>query len=351
MSWFQKNYEKAALGGAVAVALGLAFMGWSRYGNVETDFGADLKHQGKSNAAVQGAELIPKAVSQMKSERIWVPAEVQDRPVDLFVGIPLFVPSSAPDTTIDPLRDPPIHVPIPNKWWLDNRLDPGYADSPARDPDSDGFTNLEEFLAKTDPNDAKSFPPKIAKLMYIRDESLTWVIRPSYGSDGKFPFKYIDNKGGANQTGGADMIGPGELFFTKGTMKGRFKLLGSEVRNEVSPKTNSPVETTYVRIEDQRPNKKGTVYEFPAPLSEERVGEHTKYDRIAVFSLEALGLNGKEFKVEENTAFALPPDSPDKNYLLKTVTPESVTVEYSEADGAKKSIQINKGTLPQMPEP
>lgn len=351
MSWLQKNYEKAALGGAAVVALGLAFMGWSKYGNVETDFGTDLKHQGKNNAAVQGAERIPKAISEMKSDHSWVQAEVQDRPVDLFVGIPLFIPSAAPDTTVDPWRDPPIHPPIPNKWWLDNRIDPGYADSPAKDPDSDGFSNLEEFIAKTDPNDAKSFPPKIAKLMYVRDESLAWVIRPSYGSDGKFPFKYIDSKHESNQTGGADMIGPAEMFFTKGVMKNRFKMLGSEVRREVSPKTNSPVETTYVRIEDQRLNKKGTVYEFPAPLSEERAPEHTKYDRTAVFTLEALGLNGKEFKVEENTAFALPPDAPEKNYFLKTVTPEAATVEYTDAAGAKKSVQINKGSLPQMPEP
>jgi hypothetical protein len=349
MSWFSKNYEKAALGGAAVIALGLTYMGWSKFGSVETDFGAGLKGAGNNNTAVRDADLIPKAKASLKFDRTWKQGMDGDRPVDLFTGIPLFVPSSAPETVIDPRKDAPIHPPIPNTWWLDNRLDPGFADSPSRDPDEDGFSNLEEFNGKTDPNDSKDFPPLIAKLMYVRDESLGWVIRPTYGDgNGSFPFNYRDMKGGVNKTGAADMIAPNGLFFAKGAMANRFKLLGSEVRKEVNPRTNSPSEVTYVRIEDQRPNKKGTVYEFPAPLSEERMNEHLKWDRTAVLSLEALGLNGKEFKVQENLTFSLPPDSSKKDYLLKSVTEQSITVEYTDAAGEKKSIEINKGSLPAM---
>ena len=345
MSWFSKNYEKAALGGAAAIALGIAYMGWSKYSNVGSEFSTDLKGKGNNNAAVRDADLIDKAVASMKLDRTWSQAMVGDREVDLFTGIALFVPSAAPETTVDPRKDAPIHDPIPNTWWLTNRLDPGFADSPTRDPDGDGFSNMEEFKAKTDPNDVKSIPSLIAKLMYVRDESLTWVIRPSYGSDGKFPFNYLDTKGGQNKTGAADMIEPNGLFFAKGMMKDRFKFLGSEVRKEMNKKTNIEVDVTYVRIEDQRANKKGTVYEFPAPLSEERINEHQKFDRTAVFSLEALGLGGKEFKVEENMKFALPPDAATKDYLLKSVTPGSVVVEYSDAAGATKSVEVSKGGM------
>ena len=132
-------------------------------------------------------------------------------------------------------------------------------------------------------------------------------------------------------------------------MEGRL-LLGSEVRKELNKKINIEVEVTIVKIEDQRPNKKGTIYELPSPLSEDRKNEHLKYDRTAIFSLEALGLNGKEFKVEENTAFALPPDSAKKDYLAKTVTPESVTIEYTNPAGEKKTVEISKGSLPKMSE-
>ena len=345
MSWFAKNYEKAALGGSVAAALGLAFLGYSKLSGVEQDFGAGLKGQGNNNAAVRDADLIPKTLVSLKLDRTWNQALDGDRPVDLFTGIPLFVSSLAPEKPIDLLKDEPVHPPIPNTWWIENRLDPGFADSPNRDPDQDGFSNLEEFNAKTDPNSAKSIPSLIAKLMYVKDESLGWVLRPGYGSDGSFPFNYQDTKGAVNKTGAADMIAPGGLFFAKGPMMNRFKLLGSEVRKELNKKINIEMDVTIVRIEDQRPNKKGVTYEIPAPLSEERRNEHLKYDRTAIFSLEALGLNGKEFKVEENTKFALPPDSPKKDYLAKIVTPESVTVEYTNPAGETKTFRIGKGGL------
>jgi len=350
MSWFSKNYEKAALGGAVAVALGLAYVGWSRLGNVEVDFAASLKGKGNSDASVKEADRIPKALASLKLDRAWNQALDGDRPVDLFVGIPLFVSSKAPEKPLDLMKGEPVHPPIPNTWWVENRLDPGFADSPNRDPDSDGFSNLEEFTAKTNPNNDKSVPSLIAKLMYIKDESLGWVIRPGYGSEGAFPFNYQDTKGGVNKTGAADMVPVNGMFFSKPPMSNRFKLLGSEVRKELNKKVGIEMEVTIVRIEDQRPNKKGMVYEIPSPLSEERKNEYLKFDRSAVFSLEALGLSGKEFKVEENTTFALPPDSPKKDYLAKIVTPDSVTIEFTDPAGQKKTIEISKGNLPQAPQ-
>ncbi len=349
MSWISKNYEKAALGGAVAVALGLAFLGWSKFGKVAEEFGTVLKGGGNNNTAVPGSELIPKALQSMKLDRTVKQALDGDRPVDLFTGIALFVSSSAPDKPVDLGGDSaPVHPPIPNAWWIENRIDPGFADSPNRDPDGDGFSNLEEFTSKTDPNNDRAFPSLIAKLMYVKDESLAWVIRPGYGSEGKFPFTYEDAKGRKNRITAAEMIGPGELFFSKEPMKGRFKLLGAEARKELNKKINIEMDVTIVRIEDQRPNKKGVVYEVPSPLSEERKNEHLQYDRSAIFSLEALGMAGKEFKVEENTPFALPPDSSRKDYLLKSVTPAAVTIEYPDAAGGRQTVEITKGAFPAL---
>lgn len=350
MSWFKKNYEKASLGGAVALALGLAYMGWAKVGSVTEDFGTPLKGSGNNNAAVKDAELIAKARASLTLDRNWQQALDGDRPVDLFTGIPLFISSKSPETPIDLVKDAPVHPPIPNTWWIENRIDPGFGDSPQRDPDKDGFSNLEEYSSKTNPNDAASIPSLIAKLMFVRDDSLGWVIRPSYGSEGKFPFKFQDTKNAVNATGAANMIAPGEMFFAKEPMMNRFKFLGSEQRKELQKATGIEKEVTIVKIEDQRPNKKGKVYEFPAPMQEERMREHLQYDRTAVFSLEALGLNGKEFMVEENTKFALPPDAPKKEYLAKIVTPESVTVEYVNPAGETKTFQISKGGMPQMTE-
>lgn len=349
MSWFSNNYEKAALGGAVVVALGLAYLGWSKFGGIEEDFGTGLKGAGNNNSAVPGVEKIPMAMQSMQLDRTSEQALDGDRPVDLFIGIALFVSSSAPDQPVDLLKDAPVHPPIPNTWWIENRLDPGFSDSPDHDPDGDGFSNREEFDAKTDPNSAKSHPPLIAKLMYARDESLVWVLRPGHGSEGKFPFTYEDGKGGKNRITPAEMIAPDEIFFTKEPMKNRFKLLGEEKRQELNPRINTEMDFTIVRIEDQRHNKKGVVYEFPAPLPDDgRKNAHLKYDRSAVLTLEAIGQGGTEFVVEENTAFALPHDAEEKNYFLKAVTPDSITVEYPDPQGNRRTAEVPKGSFPNI---
>ena len=153
--------------------------------------------------------------------------------------------------------------------------------------------------------------------MYVKDESLGWAVRPGFGADGAFSFSYLDTKGRKTKTPAGVMIQPEGLFFPKAPVINRFKLLGSEVRKELNKRINVEMETTWVRIEDQKPNKKGTVYELPSPLSEERINDFLQFDRTAILSLEALGMSGKEFKVEENTPFALPPDSKEKDYLLR----------------------------------
>lgn len=349
MSWFEKNYEKVALGGAVVAALGLAYFGWSKLQSVEDDFSAGAAGGGNNKTEVPEAELIPKAKQSLESAHPWEQGRDGDRAVDLFTGIPLFVHRDTPEKAIDLLDDDPVHEGIPNLWWIENRIDPGYADSPQRDPDDDGFTNLEEFNGKTDPNNARSHPPLIHKLRYVKDESLTWVVRPGYGSGGKFPFNYEDSMARKNRVSAASMIEPGGLFFPDAPQKNRFKLLGHEVRKVRNERTNIDQDVTIVRIEDQRPNKKGEIYEFPSPLPDDaRKNNYLQYDRTAVLSLEAIGQEGKEFKVEERTTFALPIDGTKKEYLVKSVTPDSIVVEYPKPDGGRGEVTVNKGSLPDM---
>lgn len=350
MSWVSDNYERAALGGAAAIALGLAYMGWSVYRGVDTEFAVALTGDGKKTTDVGDAILVPKAISSMKLDRSWTKAVVNERPVDLFTGIPLFVVAASPDKALDLLEKggEMIHAPIPNLWWTENRLDPGFGDSPSRDPDEDGFSNIEEFNAKTDPNDIKSHPPLIEKLMYVGDETLEWVLLPGYMDEAEsFPFKYYDSRNTqspSNKTGPVNPVAPGTTFFSAGVMKNRFKLLGHEKRREHNTKVNTDKDVTFVRIEDQKPNKKGTIYEFPAPLNDQRAPDFKKFDRTAIFSLEALGEDGKTFKVEENTTFGLPSGIATKNYRVDKITPEAIEIERTDEDGTKHLFKITKGS-------
>ncbi len=118
MSWLTKNYEKAALGGSLVAALGLAYLGYSRFSSIEADFNPTLKGRGNSNTAVNGADLIPKAIASAKADRSWKQTDDAGRPVDLFTGIPLFVAASAPDKALDLVKGAILHDPNPNLWWI-----------------------------------------------------------------------------------------------------------------------------------------------------------------------------------------------------------------------------------------
>lgn len=360
MSWFSQNYEKAAIGGAGIAVLGFVLLGWSKVGSVPDDFPPNPEVIRNTNPAVPNADLVPKALASLGLSRSLQQEEVDGRKVDLFTGIALFLAREQPTKPVDPYKSQPIHPPIPNLWWIENDLDPGFADSPSRDADGDGYTNLEEFKGKTDPKNAKAHPPLIAKLKYHTDESLKWFVRPGFpeGKDAPFksPFKYGDDGGvGAggvltwkNKTKD-QAINSGDLFFADGVAKNRFKYLGSVKRREMNRAINTEVEQTYARIEDQKENKKGTIYELLHNFPDGDVHKWAQFDRKAVLSLEAIGAEGKEEKIEENTQFGLPFDSPKKDYLLKKVTPDSIEVEYTDpSTGAKKTTSIRKGAFPEM---
>lgn len=74
------------------------------------------------------------------------------------------------------------NTPVPNLWFLNNGLAKEFTQSDAlqKDSDGDGFTNLEEFVAKTKPNDAASYPalvtPQGAKLEVVRTQTNEAVI-------------------------------------------------------------------------------------------------------------------------------------------------------------------------------
>ncbi len=345
--WLSKNYEKASIGGAIVAALGLAFFGWSKVSSVQEEFNTPTKGDGKNDPAVAGAPLVAKAVSSLARKLSWPQGETEGRPVDLFTGIPLFIHRDAPETAIDLLKGAMIHPPIPNTWWIKYRLDPGLGDSPALDPDGDGFNNLEEFNGSTDPTDEKSHPALIDKLKYETDESIQWALRPGYPEAGNCPFTYRDTKGGKNKTVAGQTVKPGETFFTTGEFaKNRFKFIELETRKEMNKAINLEQEITFAKVEDLKPNKIGTKYEIKVAYPDGDVDKWAKFDRSAVLSLEAAGNEGKRATIEENTKFGLPLDSAKKDYLLKKVTPDNIEVEYTDPKGEKTTVNIKKGAFP-----
>ena len=197
MSWISDHYEKAALAGTLLIAVALGYTGLQSKNAVKTDFDRVPKGEGPDDPSIKNGDKVAIAKSSYQMNQKWNKAEPDGRPVDLFTGVPLFVDKANPKKPVDLPKSPDIHPPIPNQWWIENRIDPGYGDSPQRDEDKDGFTNQEEFTAKTNPTDDRSHPNLIQKLVYLGDESVKWLLRPSGSPEAQQPevnFEYNDTK-------------------------------------------------------------------------------------------------------------------------------------------------------------
>ncbi len=348
MSWISDHYEKAALAGTLLVAVALGYTGLQSKNAVEKDFADVPKGDGPNDPSIKNGDKVAIAKSSYQINQKWNKAEPDGRPMDLFTGVPLFVDKANPKKPVDLPKSADVHPPIPNQWWIDNRIDPGFGDSPQRDEDKDGFTNEEEFIAKTNPTDNRSHPNLIQKLTYLGDDSVKWVLRPSGDPTDQQPevsFEYSDTKRVRARTPAAEPIKKDGLFFADDAAKdakNRFKYLGFEIKVEKNDRLDEVVQIKIIKVEDQKPNKKGTIYEFPVSFRQTDQGKFAQYDRTAKLSLDALGLSGQEFKVEEYTDFGLPKDSEVKNFRLMEVTPNRIVVRETLEDKSTKLHEINK---------
>ncbi len=345
MSWISNNYEKVALTGTLLIAVALGYSGLQSKNAVEQDFSDIPTGRGNNDPSIKDGDKVATAKSSLQIDQKWTKAEVDGRPVDLFTGVPLFVNKNNLKQPVDLQNSADVHSPIPNKWWLEYRIDPGFGDSPQRDEDEDGFSNLEEFEAKTDPTDKRSHPSLIQKLVYVSQESVEWVLRPGgfpTEAEPRVTFEYSDNKGNENRVGAANPIGKNELFFAEGHAKGRFKYLGFENKIQMNERIQAQVQVAIVKIEDLKPNKKGRVYEIPANFKRGNVRDFSKHDRTATLMLNALGLKDQEFKVEELTDFALPPQSESKPFRLMEIKPDRIIIRETLADGKTQLHDIPK---------
>lgn len=162
MDWLKKNYEKALLGAAALILLAAA--GWVIWQSMAfPEMFADRNSTKPADNKVVQPDVAPidGAATVVAEPRPWSP-----RDGSLLVSRPYVVKDGA---LFDPLEGgEDLHPPIKNAWLIRYNLD--YADAGVKDqdPDQDRFTNLEEFLAGTDPTDPKSTPPFYTKLRLVK---------------------------------------------------------------------------------------------------------------------------------------------------------------------------------------
>lgn len=337
MSWFSENYEKACLGGAAVVAVGLGYLIFKGGDNA---FTTDTV-KANNDVSVPGLDLMNRTKKSLAEPHEVHQADVDGRKVNLFTGVALFSKKDDPGNPVDLLKSDPVHPGIDNKWWLKYNLDPGFSDSPDRDPDKDGFTNREEYVAGTDPTSFKDHPDPVVKLKLVKIKTSQVHIKPTDFGNNQHTFRLENRREGRLNKMGPNPIGPNTIIpFELPFMKDRFKFLDVEEK-EVDKNGIKQMVKIWI-FEDLKPNKKGDKYRFTQRGELEDLGNRSRgiMDSTLDLLLQALGQGGSPFKLEEGTRFSLPydPDAKEKPYLLKKIDLDSkrAEVEYTDKDGKKQ---------------
>ena len=162
----EANYDKTILAIAAVLALGVAgYIYTLKDSFSEKLVTASVTHRADFPAVPVGA--LQKTIQNLTSVFNWEPPVVNGKSVPLNKSIPVILKEGQlVDIYLD---EPKLRGPeMTNKFLRDHELDYLSANVGDLDPDSDGFTNLEEFKKNTNPKDAKSHPPLTDKI-YLKE--------------------------------------------------------------------------------------------------------------------------------------------------------------------------------------
>lgn len=171
-------------------------------------------------------------------------------------------------TTVIDIYDPKaesLHNGVPNSWFISNNISDalGRADGLAIDSDGDGFTNMEEFGAKTSPSDPNSLPPLIEagkpnhklEVVATRTDKAVIEVEGMLAYDANPTETSITihaDRSGTNRLGKKFKVKPGDSFDLSGKKDGaskRFTVVGFE-KMTYSDSVGNKSEESALRVRD-----------------------------------------------------------------------------------------------------
>ncbi len=197
MDWVKKHYDLALLGLATLVlAANAGWIAWKASTPGEEFAGITPQPPRNDQFESPDPTIIQKGHEAAKAPSQWQPDTTGETQGSLFVSRHYLLIG---DKLLDPIEGgEDLHPPIPNAWLIQNGLEYSNARIKELDEDNDGFTNLEEFLAKTDPRNPASMPPSFTKLQLVSFKPVPFrlVFKGDGGTDGKeFQINFSDLKG------------------------------------------------------------------------------------------------------------------------------------------------------------
>jgi hypothetical protein len=207
--------------------------------------------------------------------------------------------------TGDTTKSPP-ETPLPNLY------SPNVG---SLDADNDGFSNLEEFTAKTDPRDAGSMPPYTDKLVMRRRISHDYIVLLKGGSDGTFQIQRLAPSKGNVFKRVDEPFGFDTLSKDPAISGNRFKILSSRKETIQDPRLG-PRDAFILKVLDLSTNKEFELVQGKevnlADYEAELEFQWKKRQVIpgvkegGTFQLPGLGMTYYILKLEENKAIISP---------------------------------------------
>ncbi len=168
MTWVKQNYDRFLLS-LFAVALlacaGLLFNNARNFSSVFDGIKGQVTQ--KSIVPPVAQETVAAQQTKLTNPDIWEARLVNKRQLPVFVSVPYIADG---ENLVDPLAagDRPLHPPVPNAWLIDNNQDLLSPNVLEQDGDGDGFSTLDEWQGKTNPQDKNSHPPYYSKLVLTK---------------------------------------------------------------------------------------------------------------------------------------------------------------------------------------
>lgn len=307
------NYEKTILIISSLLAIGVAvFLILESQGFEESL----ILPQGfsKNDLNAPASKKVVEATETMKKKYSWLSPLRNGKAVPLNKSVLLVMKGGNLYDLL--LPEPMLRPPMPNIFLTgDQTKNPPEAQLPnifspnvgQLDADNDGFSNLEEFNAKTDPRDAGSMPPYTDKLFLIKRISHDYILLLKGGSDGTFQIqRLVPTKSSVFKPMNE------EFGFDKNTL--RFKILSN--RKETAETKFGPKEIYILKVLDMSTQKEFEMVEGKeVNLADYEAEFEFRWKKRQVipgvkeggtFQLPGLGKSFYILKLEENKAIIAP---------------------------------------------
>ena len=202
MDWLKKNPEKVALMLVALVALAFGIKHLLAVPGYKDSFALQELPESKKGKSIPE---MPDDLVKLSAELVSLPVPWDDRKIK--------IPGSAAEKAVPLLRSvfivekdgslfdlanpntPPLRPPVPNTWILDHSLEILSPKVLEMDNDSDGFSNLEEWEAKSDPLKRESHPPYTDKLFFLARLQRTMILRFAVNQAPDFQIVLRTNRG------------------------------------------------------------------------------------------------------------------------------------------------------------